>query len=64
MGDGGREEKKVTNKQATRRQLQLRRARTSTNGDAISIAEYERTTLVAAIVMGIAFGIMFALGVM
>ena len=53
----------MTNKQATRRQLQLRRARASTVDDHI-VAEYERTTLVAAIIMGIAFGIMFALGVM
>ena len=63
MGDGGREENEVTNKQATRRQLQLRRARASTVDDHI-VAEYERTTLVAAIIMGIAFALMFALGVM
>lgn len=46
----------------TRRRLQLRRAYLSTTRDMDIVANFERTSTLAAIVIGLAFGIMFFAG--
>ena len=60
MGDGGREENEVTDKQATRRQLQLRRARTSTRDTRI-ISEFERGCTYAAWALGAMWALVCAM---
>lgn len=49
-------------KRAARRRLQLRRAYLSTARDMDIVANFERTSTLAAIVIGLAFGIMFFAG--
>ena len=51
-------------KRATRHRCNDDRAFLSLSRDIASIAEYERVTTLAAIVIGLAFGIMFFVGLM
>ena len=52
----------MTTKQAARQRLQLRRAYVSTSRDMDILAEFERGAKWAGIVIAVAFGLMFALG--
>lgn len=51
-------------KRAARRRLQLRRAYLSTTRDMDIVANFERASTLAAIIIGLAFGIMFFVGLM
>lgn len=49
-------------KRAARRRLQLRRAYLSTARDMDIVANFERTSTLAAVIIGLAFGLMFFAG--
>lgn len=51
-------------KRAARRRLQLRRSYLSTTRDMDIVANFERTSTLAAVLIGLAFGIMFFVGLM
>ena len=57
---------KVDRKEAARRRLQLRRAKTNSHAgsDGQIIADFERGCMYAGILLGISFGLMFFVGVM
>lgn len=54
----------MDNKRAARRRLQLRRAYMSASRDMDIVANFERGSMWAAVVLGVAFGIMFFVGMM